>query len=189
MIDARSWSMCCAASRVQVIPLPFIRAAATFLQAAFPAFQRRMDLAGRSRNISLFSSADMTSNGAGIWVGHYGQSGAIRMDISGGEITTTGDRSDGIRGFYHEGVDDIDLVVRDVTVDTAGEHAHGVFGWHQGTGAVNFTARNLAWSQSFGDGTHIVGVDIAPGKISGVGVRRIMRREPARPLEPRSAWS
>ena len=33
MIDARSWSMCCAASRVQVIPLPFMRAATTFLQA------------------------------------------------------------------------------------------------------------------------------------------------------------
>ena len=33
MIDARSCSMCRAPSRVQVMPLPFIRAATTFLQA------------------------------------------------------------------------------------------------------------------------------------------------------------
>ena len=96
-------------------------------------------------DISLFSSADVTSNGGGgIWVGHYGQSGAIRMDISGGEITTTGDSSPGIRGFYHQGVGGIDLVARGVTVTTAGNFAYGISSFHIGEGALNLTARDLA---------------------------------------------
>ena len=48
---------------------------------------------GYTGDISVFSSADVTSNARGISVGHYGESGALRMELTGGNFTTMGERA------------------------------------------------------------------------------------------------
>lgn len=94
-------------------------------------------------DIFLYSSADVTSNGYGIWVGHYGLSGAVRMEISGGEITTPGDFVSAIHGRFHRGTGHVNLMVRNVTIETTGRSARGVDSAHLGTGAVNLAAQDL----------------------------------------------
>ena len=47
--------------------------------------------AGHAGDISFFSSADVTSNARAISVGHYGKSGAIRTEVSGGSISIDSD--------------------------------------------------------------------------------------------------
>ena len=96
-------------------------------------------------DISLYSSADVTSNGRGIFAGHYGKSGALRMEVSGGDIATTGAGSIAIIGFRAEGSDgELVFVVRDVTIDTAGANSYGVWGSHEGDGGLNLDAQHLA---------------------------------------------
>ena len=51
-------------------------------------------------DLSLYSSADVTSNARGIYAGHFGQSGALRMEISGGEMTMTGAGSHAVRSSW-----------------------------------------------------------------------------------------
>ena len=93
-------------------------------------------------DVSLYSSADVTSNGFGILTGHYGKSGALRMEISGGEIATTGDVSIAIAGYRSEGSNGaLDLIVRGVTAATAGESAHGIFARHRGEGDLKLDVR------------------------------------------------
>ncbi len=95
-------------------------------------------------DVSLYSSADVTSNGVGILAGHYGKSGALRMEISGGEIATTGDVSIAIAGYRSEGSNGaLDLIVRGVTAATAGESAHGIFARHQGEGDLKLDVRGV----------------------------------------------
>lgn len=98
-------------------------------------------------DISLYSSADVTSNGHGIFAGHYGRSGALRMDISGGNIVTsgaiatTGETAHAILGFRDTGsAGELDISVRGVTIDTAGDSASGISGDHRGEGDINLRA-------------------------------------------------
>ena len=87
-------------------------------------------------DVSFHSSADVTSNGRGISVAHYGKSGAMRTEIAGGTFSIA---SEWLRAFaihsyrgdeYDENDDfrgDHDLIVRDVDVDVEGGWA-GILG-------------------------------------------------------------
>ncbi len=95
-------------------------------------------------DVSLSSSADVTSNAQGLYAGHYGKSGALRMEISGGDFTTMGSLSHAIHGFRPGGsAGALDIVVRDASIDTAGFGVNGIRGWHEGEGDVALTARDL----------------------------------------------
>ena len=97
-------------------------------------------------DVSLYSSADVTSNTRGIFAGHYGESGALRMEISGGDITTTGEFGHAIRGFGDDNLGDVEMIVRDVTVATEGLGALGISSRHQGEGDMNLDVRGGAVS-------------------------------------------
>ncbi len=97
---------------------------------------------GYKGDISVVSSADVTSNGRGISVGHYGESGALRMELTGGHFTTTGDRAHGILGG-HWGAGDVTINAQDLTVSTTGDQAYGIVGGHSGTGDSSIIARNI----------------------------------------------
>ncbi len=123
-------------------------------------------------DVALYSSADVTSNGLGTFAGHYGKSGALRMEISGGEIRSRGKGSDAISGYRHPGSDgELVIIVRGVTVGTMGDRARGVSGWHQGGGELNIDARNLTVTT---EGEHAYGV---LGWHGGNGVLSIDARE------------
>ena len=131
-------------------------------------------------DISLFSSADVTSNGRGVSVSHYGTSGAVRTEIAGGTFSTASELSwafaiHSYRGDGYETGEEVsgnlDLIVRDVVVDSEGawagiagfqraegdlnvavqdtainvdaESATGVYGGHLGTGDFNFEIQNV----------------------------------------------
>ena len=96
-------------------------------------------------DVSLYSSADIASNARGIFAGHYGKSGALHMEVSGGEITTTGEVSHAVRGFRFDGSDGaLDLIVRGVSIDTTGNNADGVSAAHWGQGVLNLIAQDSA---------------------------------------------
>ena len=101
-------------------------------------------------DVSLFSSADVTSNARGISVGYYGKSGAMRTEISGGSFSI---ESDWIRAFAihsYRGAEfdtndefsgDHDLIVRDVVVDVKGGWA-GVLGSQDVDGDLNISVQD-----------------------------------------------
>ena len=118
-------------------------------------------------DVSLYSSADVTSNARAIFAGHYGKSGALRMVVSGGDIKTTGEASHAIRGFRYLGSDgELDIVVRGATVDTAGDYARGIVGWHGGEGALALTARDLAIDTAGEDAYGIFGLHLGEGALA-----------------------
>ena len=100
---------------------------------------------GYSGAISLTSLAEVTSNGRGISVGHYGESGPLRMEILGGSITTTGEGSHAIHS-YREGAGDTDVIVRNVPVQTDGSRALAIVSTHWGEGALNIDVGETALS-------------------------------------------
>ena len=80
-------------------------------------------------DISLFSSADVTSNARGISIGHYGKSGAMRMEIAGGVFSITSDweRAYAIHSYRGDEFDtndefsgDHDLIVRNAVIELDG---------------------------------------------------------------------
>ena len=92
--------------------------------------------ADHAGGISLFSSADVSSNARGISVGHYGQSGAMRTEIAGGTFSIESDwlRAFAIHSYRGDEYDtndafsgDQELIVRDVVVDADGGWA-GIIG-------------------------------------------------------------
>ena len=96
-------------------------------------------------DVSVHSSADVTSNGQAIFAGHYGTSGALRLEVTGGDIATTGEGSHAIWGYRHPGSDGVlNLDARDLAISTGGDRAYGVYGLHRGDGALNLDARDLA---------------------------------------------
>ena len=90
-------------------------------------------------NLSLFSSADVTSNGRGISIAHQGTSGALRTEISGGNFSIDSEwllphaihsyRDDG-HGTKQKFSGDHDLIVRDVSIDI--KASPEVEGWSGG---------------------------------------------------------
>ena len=96
---------------------------------------------GYTGDISLASFADITSSGRGISVGHYGESGALRMEIRGGAITTTGKEAYAIHN-YHEGAGDTNLIISGVTVHTDGPRAFAAISGNLGEGNLNIDVRD-----------------------------------------------
>ena len=118
-------------------------------------------------DVSLYSSADVTSNGIGILAGHYGKSGALRLEISGGEIATTGDDSAAIAGFRSEGSNGaLDLIVHGVIIDTMGADAYGINGRHSGEGALALTAQDVAIDTAGEHAYGIYGVHLGAGELA-----------------------
>ena len=106
--------------------------------------------ADHAGNISLFSSADVTSNARGISVGHYGKSGAMRTEIAGGSFSITSDweRAFAIHSYRGDEFDtndefsgDHDVIVRNVVVDLDGGWA-GVLGFQGVEGDLNVTVQD-----------------------------------------------
>ncbi len=106
--------------------------------------------ADHASDISLFSSADVISNGRGISVGHYGRSGAMRTEIAGGSFSIASDwlRAFAIHSYRGDEYDtndgfsgDHDLIVRDVDIDLKGGWG-GVIGVQRVEGDLNVAVRD-----------------------------------------------
>ncbi|MCY4429250.1 MAG: autotransporter outer membrane beta-barrel domain-containing protein [Rhodospirillales bacterium] len=103
-------------------------------------------------DISFLSSADVTSNGRGISVGHYGVSGALRTEIAGGTFSIGSEwpgavaihsyRGDAHRAG-HGSSGDHDVIVRDVVVDLDGPWG-GIVGVQSGEGYLNVAVQDSA---------------------------------------------
>ena len=61
--------------------------------------------------------------------------GDITIDVTGGSVSTMGERAYGVYG-EHRGAEGAVSIATAAAVSTAGEQAHGVFGWHIGKGGV-----------------------------------------------------
>ena len=118
-------------------------------------------------DVSLYSSADMISNARGIFAGHYGESGALRMEILGGDITTTGESSHAIRGYrYLNSLGDVEMIVRDVTVATVGPGAWGISSLHRGDGDVNLDVRGVTVSTAGAKAYGVIGLHGGEGRLN-----------------------
>ena len=104
--------------------------------------------ADRAGDISFFSSADVTSNGRGISVGHYGRLGALRTEVAGGTFSIESEwrgafaihsyRGDAYR-TGHGSSGDHDVIVRDVVVDLEGAWG-GIVGFQGGEGYLRLNS-------------------------------------------------
>ena len=101
-------------------------------------------------DVSLFSSADVTSNARGISVGYYGKSGAMRTEIAGGTFSIASDwqRAFAIHSYRGDEFDtnddfsgDHDLIVRNVVVDLEGGRV-GVLGSQGVEGDLNVSVQD-----------------------------------------------
>ena len=106
--------------------------------------------ADHAGDISLFSSADVTSNARGISVAHYGMSGAMRTEIAGGSFSIASDwpRAFAIHSYRGDEFDtngefsgDHDVIARDVVVDVDGGWA-GVLGSQGVEGDLNVSVQD-----------------------------------------------
>ena len=151
-------------------------------------------------DVSLYSSADVTSNARGIFAGHYGESGALRMQILGGNITTAGEAAHAIDGYrssnnvgrlsivvrgvaidatgkyssgvaaFHDGTNDIDMDVRDSSIAIGGEQSAGVLALHSGEGDIHLVAGDLAIHTEGVDADGIYALHRGTGDV-GIDVR------------------
>ena len=132
--------------------------------------------ADHAGDISFFSSADVTSNGRGISVGHYGTSGALRTEIAGGTFSINSEwpgasaihsyRGDAYRtGQGSSG--DHDLIVRDVVADLEGAWG-GVVGVQLGEGYLNVAVQDSAIKVDSDWATGIFGGHLGTGDVDMV---------------------
>ena len=84
-----------------------------------------------------------------IYARHQG-SGAIDIDISGGSLTTTGERDYAVIGWHSGASGDIDIGLKDVVARTSNADSHAVVGNSQG-------------------GMHAVRIDVQGGSITTEG--------------------
>ena len=106
--------------------------------------------ANHTGDISLFSSADVTSNARGLSVAHYGRSGAMRTEIAGGAFSITSDweRVFAIHSYRGDEFDtndafsgDHDLIVRNAVIDLDGAPV-GILGSHHVEGDLNVSVQD-----------------------------------------------
>ena len=109
--------------------------------------------ADHAGDISFFSSADVTSNARGISVGHYGKSGAMRTEISGGSLSIDSDwsRAFAIHSYRGDEFDDDgefsgdhDVIVRDVDIDLDDAASAGIVGVQTVAGNLNVAVEDSA---------------------------------------------
>ncbi len=120
---------------------------------------------GYTGDISLYSSADVTSNGRGISVGHYGESGALRMELTDGAITTTGPSAHAVL-LRHEGEGALNVDVRGGGIVTRGLGAHGIWAQHTGDGRATVAAQALAIDTAGEDADGIRGFHFGAGDVN-----------------------
>ena len=120
---------------------------------------------GGSGALTLRSFADVTSNGRGISMGHYGASGPLRMEILGGAVTTTGEGSHAIHS-YHEGTGDTDVIVRDLTTGTDGTNAVAIVSSHWGEGSLDIDVRDTTLATKGEDSQGIHGAVRGTGDLT-----------------------
>ena len=129
--------------------------------------------ADHAGDVSLFSSADVTSNARGISVGHYGKSGAMRTEIAGGSFSIASDwsRAFAIHSYRGDEYDrddefsgDHNLIVRNVEVDLDGGWA-GVLGSQGVKGDLNIAVQDSDIKVDAQWATGIFGVHSGTGDV------------------------
>ena len=132
-------------------------------------------------DVSFFSSADVTSNARGISVAHYGKSGAMHTEISGGSISIESDWQPafGIHSYRGDEFDandefsgDHDVIVRNVVIDLDEAASAGVIGVQKVAGNLNVTVQDSAINIDAPGATGIWGVQTSTGDV-GIEVRDV----------------
>ena len=136
--------------------------------------------ADHAGDVSLLSSADVTSNARGISVAHYGKSGSVRTEISGGSFSIESEwlRAFAIHSYRGDEYDangefsgDHDVIVQDVDIDLNGGYA-GVVGSQRVDGHLNVAVRDSDIEVDAGWATGILGVHGGTGDVD-VDVRNV----------------
>ena len=124
-------------------------------------------------DVSFFSSADVTSNGRGISVAHYGKSGALRTEIAGGSLSIASEwpGAFAIHSYRGDGYEtnaevsgDHDIIVRDVVVDMDGAFA-GILGVQGGEGYLNVAVQDTAITADAEQATGIFSLHYGTGDV------------------------
>ena len=130
--------------------------------------------ANHTGDISLFSSADVTSNARGISVGHYGQSGAMRTEIAGGAFSITSDweRAFAIHSYRGDEFDtndaysgDHDIIVRNALIDLDGAPV-GILGAHRVEGDLNVAVQDTDIEIDAESATGVYGIHRDAGELN-----------------------
>ncbi|MDE0205086.1 MAG: autotransporter domain-containing protein [Candidatus Tectomicrobia bacterium] len=104
-------------------------------------------------DVSFFSSADVTSNARGISVAHYGKSGALRTELTGGSLSIAGDwgRSYAVHSYRGDEFDandefsgNHDVIVRGVEMNLQQEASAGVVAVQYVDGDLNVAVQDSA---------------------------------------------
>ena len=131
--------------------------------------------------VSLFSSADVTSNARGISVAHYGKSGAMRTEISGGAFSIMSDwpRAFAIHSYRGDEFDagdefsgNHDVIVRDVVIDLDEAAWVGVVGSQNVLGDLNVAVQDSAIHIDAPRATGVWGIHADTGDV-GIEVRDV----------------
>ena len=125
-------------------------------------------------DVSFFSSADVTSNARGLSVGHYGKSGAMRTEISGGSISIESDWGPayGIHSYRGAEFDandefsgDHEVIVRDVVIDLDEAASAGVIGVQKVAGNLNVAVQDSAINVDAPGATGVWGAHTGTGDV------------------------
>ena len=163
------------------LPIQYDRNAADDDQLLFPASEVPLYSAVRietdadhTGDVSFFSSADVTSNARGISVAHYGKSGSMRAEISGGTFSIESDwpRAFAIhsyRGDEYDADDEFagnqDVIVRDVVIDLDEAAAVGIIGAQNVQGYLNIVVQDSAVTVDAPRATGVWGVHTSTGDV------------------------
>ena len=130
--------------------------------------------ADHAGDVSLFSSADVTSNARGISVAHYGKSGAMRTEISRGSLSIASDwpRAFAIHSYRGDEFDaddefsgNHDVIVRDVVIDLDEAASAGVLGVQNVAGYLNIAVQGSAIHIDAPRATGVWGVHTSTGDV------------------------
>ena len=109
--------------------------------------------ADHAGGVSFYSSADVTSNARGMSVAHYGKSGAMRTEISGGAFSIMSDwpRAFAIHSYRGDEFDenddfsgDHDVIVSNVDIDLDEAASVGIIGAQHVDGHLNVAVQDAA---------------------------------------------
>ena len=130
--------------------------------------------AGHTGDVSFFSSADVTTNARGISVAHYGKSGAMRTEISGGSVSITSDwpPAFGIHSYRGDEFDangdfsgDHHVIVRDVDIDLDERASAGIVAGQYVEGNLNVAVQDSTVNVDAPKATGVWGVHTSAGDV------------------------
>ena len=137
--------------------------------------------ADHTGNVSFFSSADVTSNARGISIAHYGKSGAMRTEITGGSFSIASDwpRAFAIHSYRGDEFDanddfsgDHNVIVRDVVIDLKEAAPAGVVAVQSVAGNLNVAVQDTDIDIDAPRATGVWGVHYGIGNV-GIEVRDV----------------